>query len=119
MRHRFAALLITILLLSYCGASAQQSAQWTDTGITGLSVRFVQESPTQCTWTFRNDGVHTLTALDFKVDDFNAAKRMPEHSTNSISSKLLSGEETEGPSSFSAEANCRSVKLWVTNIQWK
>lgn len=119
MRIRLGTIIATLILLIPWATSAQARAPWTSTGITGLSIRFEQKSPTMCTWAFRNNGPHTLTAFSFRIEDFNAETRLSERSTDLIRIPLRTGEETGGSSTFSADANCKSVRLIVTNIQWR
>jgi len=119
MRIRLATVIATLILLIPLAGSAQERSPWTSTGITGLSVRFDQESPTMCTWVFRNDSSHTLAAFNFRIEDFNAETRSSEHSAALIPNPLLTGQEFGGRSTFSVDANCKSVRLIVTNIQWQ
>jgi hypothetical protein len=119
MRIRIGTVIAALILLMPFVASAQEWGPWTDTGINGLSVRFEQVSPTMCTWAFRNDSVRTLAAFNFKIEDFNADTRSSEHSTDLIPFPLYSGQEVGGSSTFSVDANCKSVKLIVTNMQWQ
>jgi hypothetical protein len=119
MRTRLGIVIATLILLIPLAASAQDRESWTSTGITGLSIRFDEGNPTMCTWAFRNDSFRTLTALNFRIEDFNAETRVSEHSTDLIPFPLHTGQEAGGWSTFSANANCKSVRLVVTNIQWQ
>ena len=119
MRNHLGKLIALFTLLAPLAISAQQLSLWTDTGFNGLSIRFNQASPTRCAWEFRNDSMRTLTVFNFRIEDFNAETRVPEHSVSLIPTPLTSGQEFGGATAFSANASCRSVKLIVTNIQWK
>ena len=119
MRSLLGRLIAPLILLAPLAASAQQHSPWADTGINGLFIRFDQVSPTRCIWGFRNDSIRTLAVFNFRIEDFNAETRVPEHSTGQMPTPLNSGQEFGGASAFSADANCRSVKLIVTNIQWQ
>ena len=119
MRNCFGRLIAPLILLIPLTISAQQQNPWADTGINGLSIRFNQVRPTMCAWEFRNDSVRTLAVFNFRVEDFNAERRVPEHSTGLIPTPLNSGQEFGGESGFSAAANCKSVRLIVRSIQWQ
>jgi len=119
MRNHFGRLIALIMLVVPLAASAQPQSPWADTGINGLSIRFDQVTPTQCAWEFRNDSIRILAVFDFRIEDFNAEARVPENSTGLIPTPLNSGQEFGGESVFSADANCKSVKLIVTNIEWR
>jgi hypothetical protein len=119
MRNHLGRLIALLMLVIPVAASAQQHSAWADTGINGLSIRFDQVSPTRCAWEFRNESIRTLAVFNFRIEDFNAETRVPEHSTGQMPTPLNSGQEFGGASAFSADANCRSVKLIVTNIQWQ
>ncbi len=119
MRNHLGRLIALLILVVPLAISAQQQSPWTDTGINGLSIRFDQVTPTRCAWEFRNDSIRTLAVFNFRIEDFNAETRVPEHSVSLIPTPLNSGQEFGGASAFSANASCRSVKLIVTNIQWK
>jgi len=119
MRNHLGRLIALLMLMAPWTMSAQQVTPWTDTGFNGLSIQFNQVSPTRCAWEFRNDSLRTLEVFTFRIEDFNAETRVPEHSVSLIPTPLLSGQEFGGTSAFSANAKCRSVKLIVTNIQWK
>jgi hypothetical protein len=119
MRNWLEKLIALLILLVPLTASAQQGGPWADTGINGLSIRFNQVSPTTCAWEFRNNSARTLTVFNFRVEDFNAETRVPEHSNGLILIPLSSGQEFGGGAVFSVNAKCKSVKLIVTNIQWQ
>jgi hypothetical protein len=119
MRSLVEKLIASFMLLVPLAASAQQSSPWADTGINGLFIRFDQVSSTRCIWEFRNDSIRTLAVFNFRIEDFNAETRVPEHSTGQMPTPLNAGQEFGGASAFSADANCRSVKLIVTNVQWQ
>jgi hypothetical protein len=119
MRNLLGKVIASLLLLVPLAASAQRPSPWADTGIHGLSIRFDQVSPTRCAWEIRNDSSRTLAVFNFRIEDFNAETRVPEHSTGQMPTPLNSGQKFGGASAFSADARCRSVKLIVTNIQWQ
>ena len=119
MRRYLGSLIALLMLVAPVAASAQEQSAWADTGFNGLSIRFDQISPTMCAWKFRNDSVHTLAVLNFRIEDFNAESRVHENSTGLIPTALSSGEEFGGGSAFTADAKCRSVRLVVTDIRWQ
>jgi hypothetical protein len=119
MRSLLRKLIVPLMLLVPLAAPAQQQSPWADTGINGLFIRFDQVSPTRCAWEFRNGSIRTLAVFNFRIEDFNAETRVPEHSSGQMPTPLNSGQEFGGASAFSADANCRSVKLIVTNVQWQ
>lgn len=92
---------------------------WRPFGDTGISIRFAQVSRTMCTWSFRNDSNRTLKAFSFSIDDLNADTGQSEHSTDLIPYALRPGQAVGGWTAFSANANCGTVQITSTNIEWQ
>jgi hypothetical protein len=100
-------------------AVADNWGGWERFGNTGISVRFAQVNRTMCTWSFRNDSSRILTTLNFAIDDINAETGQTEHSTDLLPYSLRPGQSVGGWTAFSAAANCGTVRLTSTDIEWK
>lgn len=103
----------------YPAAAHADWAQWRPFGNTGISIRFAQVNRTTCTWAFRNDSARTLSALTFKIDNINAETGAVEHSSDLIPYPLRPGQSIGGWTTFSADADCNTVHITTTNVEWK
>ena len=107
------------LVVSCCPFAHADWGNWESFGSTGLSIRFAQVNRTTCTWAFRNDSSRTLKAFRFRIDDTNAESGQAETSTDLIPYALRPGQSVGGWTTFSADANCRDVRITSTDIEWQ
>jgi len=111
-----------VTMLVTCLSSVTQAGDWSEWrpfGTTGISIRFAQVNRTTCTWAFRNDSSRVLKSMSFRIDDINAESGRPEQSSDQIPWSLRPGQSIGGWTAFTAEADCSTVRITSTSIEWQ
>jgi hypothetical protein len=106
-----------LFLFSALAARGDNWTQWVPFG-NSISIRFLQVNRDTCTWQFRNDTNRTLTTLNFNIDNTDADTGAQDHSTDLLPYPLKPGQAIGGWAVFSANANCSTVRITATSIQW-